>query len=537
MSEAPATPPREASMEGAVDGGLSQGAVVRQEESSQAGISSVELEKLVEISQETTRKLHVVWDEMGLSEEERSIQLASLVQAVEQVFVQKVDDECAMRDGFINESQKCESEINSLLETLGEERRQTPPQQESTLMLNLTWLRSELVHLKSIKEERLAKLINIQAKLVSIWSELGAEPNGSLMELEKFLTPAGMQEYAAALAGLQNDRTKRIAIIQEHINELNDLFEELVVDPEDETDRAILAGGESLGISESVLGMLEERASVLSNLKIKRTEQLKQLGAQIQPLWEKLEVDEDARTAFFLENRGLGLAVIDQCQNELERLLRLKQERMGSLIDQAKDGVESLWNEMHFSDEERETFTQQTMMGPVEEATLNALELEIARLEEKAQVYRPILKLINTYNRLCEERILYQERVKDPKRLLTRARGNNLQEEAKMEARVKKGIPKKIEDIQTAIAGYEAEHGPFLLDGRRFVETMEENEANVMAQQEEEKRRKKAANNRGNNENRNHQNVRPAGPTRATKAGVASSSRMPRPSSNKARKS
>jgi hypothetical protein len=108
-------------------------------------------------------------------------------------------------------------------------------------------------------------------------------------------------------------------------------------------------------------------------------------------------------------------------------------------------------------------------------------------LEAQAELYRPLLKLIEKYAVLCDERAEYEDKIKDSSRLLSRRGGSALREEEQQRLRVTKGIPKTILQIKEAVGEYEQQHGPFLLRGRRFIETMDSNEAMHDAQLEEEK--------------------------------------------------
>ncbi|GBG24976.1 65-kDa microtubule-associated protein 1 [Hondaea fermentalgiana] len=480
----PATPPVAAMASMSMSGSLN-------EEGVRTGISIVELQKLQKLSKETTEKLHRVWDEMGLSPEERSLQLNSLLEAVETVFTQKVGDEVALRDEYISAAASLEKEIDAISEQLGMPRKHFPHGDSGNLMVKLTWLRSHLADFQAIKEERMTKLEDMCTRLQEIRIQMGEIEDNQLMDLDAFLTQEAMQDYESKLIEATHHKTRRIAAIQETIRDITALFEELEYDIQDDIDKAIMEGGEGLGIDMDAVAILSQRARELTDEKISRTERLKQLGSQIQPLWERLDVDTDTRQKFFMDNRGLGVGVIRQCELELERLIHLKQEMMGDLIRNAQAKIQELWDEMKFDDEQREAFTHAHMMAPICEDTLIAHEEEIAVLNIQAELYRPILKAVERYEQLCEERDDYEAKIQDSSRLLSRKGGSALREEEAQRRRVTQGLPRTIEKIKNTIAEYEEEHGPFVLNGRRFVETMDEMEIEHARQLAEAKERKK----------------------------------------------
>jgi len=467
---------------------VSDGEVYERTATGISSISQLEQERLERVLRETTAKLHQVWNEMGQNEEERVRQLSKLGQEVEEVFLKKVADECALRDEYINAVNLLEKEIDECCEQVGGTRSYFPHADSGNLMIKLTWLRSHLVQFQAIKEERMVKLAEMQQSLKKIWIELGHEPEEELLHLENFLTEDKMHEYEAKLNTVQGEKLRRIAAIQEMVKDINALFEDLEYDITSTLDQAIAQGGESLGINLEAVDILSKRARKLTEEKISRTEKLKSLGLQIQPLWNKLDIPTKDLERFFLENRGLGMKVIEECERELARLEKLKHERMGELIADAQEKIQLLWDEMQYGDEQREHFTQAYMMGPINDATLAAHEEEIETLTVQADLYRPILKMVDKYKSLCVERIEYNEIIKDSSRLLTRRPGTALRDEEQKRQRVTKGIPRIIERLKTAITDYESKHGPFTLNGEPFLDTLSRTEQEYIAKIEEEKR-------------------------------------------------
>ncbi len=467
------------------------------------GLPKVELEKLVDLSKETTEKLNQVWDEIGLSDEERVLQLESLIHSVENVFTQKVADEVAMRDESIEEIKCIEKEITNLSSQLGMEREQFPHPEKGHVMVKLPWLRNHLKQFQAMREERLVHLTELKTKLCKIWDELGTKHDENLLNLENFLHQDGFDMYESHLIQANHDKARREAAIQETVRDINALFSELEYRVASDLDVSIVQGGESLGIDMHAVDVLSARATELTELKMERQEKLKELGSQISPLWAKLGVPDTIRERFFEENPGLGEAVILNCEIELERLLTMKQERMGELIAAERAKIENLWDEMQYATDQRQTFLQAHAGVTPSEEILEAHEQEVSVLEMQATLYRPILKSISKYEHLCEDRAEVDATARDKSRYLSRARQgpSQLQQELARARKVEKGIPIVVERIKAAIKEYEDLHGPFELNGKSYRETLEENEAAYLAQKEaekEEKKAKKAAGKAGN---------------------------------------
>lgn len=99
---------------------------------------------------------------------------------------------------------------------------------------------------------------------------------------------------------------------------------------------------------------------------------------KIMKIWDLLCVDESTREIFKDENYGLRednvkkvisclqtshsyaevltLAFILQLENELQRLTIIKEERMEEFIRRARQELRTLWDQLYYSDEQRQKF-------------------------------------------------------------------------------------------------------------------------------------------------------------------------------------
>jgi len=300
-----------------------------------------------------------------------------------------------------------------------------------------------------------------------------------------------IEYYESKLVQLVKDKSRRVDAVQTVIRDILQLFEELEFEPETDVDKSIFAGGASLGINLNTVSLLSDRARTLTKEKLARTELLKHLGSQIQPLWEKLHVEEDERERFFVVNTGLGLEMIGGCQRELERLIALKDERMGDLVLEVIERVKDLCDEMCYGDTDRQVLKSfQCQEVEPSDKLLEDLEKEVKLLTKQAELFRPVLKLIEKYEALCIERDEYHEKIQDSTRLLSRKGGSQMRDEEQQRKRIT-NMPKVVDRIFAAIKEYESLHGEFLLSGVRFVDVLTENEA-VHTERMEDERKKKS---------------------------------------------
>lgn len=276
---------------------------------------------------EVMSKLNSVWREMGLSEEEISLQVVAMQKQIESIFQSKLNDEMSLKEEYVNLSETLAAEIQKLAtETLKVEHlvKEIPEEENVDLMRRLTWLRKEQEALHKIREERLAQIEPMQDSLFQLWRELGQEPDEEFVEIGDQITAERIEAFEVHLVVLKQEKNNRVHTLKDICNKICALFDELeyeVTTPldveislyhrgEGETD------GEStrLGLSNEIIQQLNQRHKDLLDEKISRTERLKQFGSQIQPLWELLQVDTSERHKFFVENTGLGMKVIEKCE-------------------------------------------------------------------------------------------------------------------------------------------------------------------------------------------------------------------------------
>ena len=161
-------------------------------------------------------------------------------------------------------------------------------------------------------------------------------------------------------------------------------------------------------------------------------------------------------------NRGTTPQIIQSYEEELERMIDLKRERMGEFISNARSEIESLWNELMTGDDERADFAafvdgvyhttyyrrDNANILCVDEHTEDLLsqhEHEIARLKAEVKLKTPILASIKKYFDICEEEKELERAAGDQTRLLGRGGGRDpgrLLREEKMRKRVGKEKPK-----------------------------------------------------------------------------------------------
>jgi protein regulator of cytokinesis 1 len=77
---------------------------------------------------------------------------------------------------------------------------------------------------------------------------------------------------------------------------------------------------------------------------------------QLEGLWRRLGVPDDAMDGFVDAHRGSTEETIREYEAELERMLELKRERMSAFVENARNEISKLWDELLIGEEERADF-------------------------------------------------------------------------------------------------------------------------------------------------------------------------------------
>ncbi|TRM59017.1 microtubule associated protein-domain-containing protein [Schizophyllum amplum] len=347
-------------------------------------------------------------------------------------------------------------------------------------------LEKELVRGKGEVSKRLSQLAGIFAQIDWLYTELGMSPpaledlsmssrNSTLLSSDSphsdtFLvsTPTPHSRTSRATTPLlmpDSDEKEYQRVFANYIARLEEVEEECL--PESVT----------LENVEPTPGLLEWAAGLqasLDDLKRRRETHIQAMYDQLEGLWRRLGVDEADMDAFVEAHRGSTTETVREYEEELERMLELKRERMSTFILSAREEIVRLCDEIMISEEERADFAPFFDDEHTEEL-LTLHEDEIRRLREERRMKAPLLASIKKYFDICEEEKELAAAATDQTRLLGRGArdpGRLLREE-KMRRRVAKEKPRLEQDLLASIPVWEDEAGrPFLVHGESIMQIL-----------------------------------------------------------------
>ncbi|KAG0164745.1 hypothetical protein DFQ30_009459 [Apophysomyces sp. BC1015] len=196
----------------------------------------------------------------------------------------------------------------------------------------------------------------------------------------------------------------------------------------------------------------------------------------LERLWERLRVDTQERSQFLQTNAGITMHDMEQYENELKRLMRLREERIGDFIMAAREELTGLWDKLYFSEDERRQFDI-AFNDEYTENSLESHENEISRLQLQLEDHKYLFERVERHMKLLEEVKQFEASTNDPSRLFGKGQrdpGRLLREE-KFRKRISKEMPKIVQELEGALNEYETSTGkPFCVHGVPYIQTLKQ---------------------------------------------------------------
>ncbi|KAL8693114.1 MAG: hypothetical protein Q9218_002000 [Villophora microphyllina] len=303
------------------------------------------------------------------------------------------------------------------------------------------------------------------------------------------LSPSYFTSLDNEFTRVYDEYNRRFDFVKTTAEEIVNLWAELGT-PQAQTDSSIIKyyrdAPEQMGLHQQDIQSLQARCDRLLEEKRGRERKLKELKAVVEGLWDRLGVEDPERKKFLAKNRGCGLRVINEFEAELDRLNELKRQNLHLFVEDARYKLQTLWDELYFSEEEMLEFTP-AFSDVYSDALLSAHEGEIARLESLKEQRAPTLQMIDKHKSLIKDREDLAASSQDASRLLAkgtkgeRRDPTRLLREEKMRKRISKDLPKVEVELKKTLERWEDEYGrPFLVHGVRYLDELEMSQAKAL---------------------------------------------------------
>jgi len=442
--------------------------------------SSAETNNLMSLAGDTLAKLGEIWNEVGLSGDERKAQLQQLEQDVAYVYNDRLKMEVEHRDTLRARILSATDRTNRYAISLGRPLLSENLADAPTLKEKFERITLLSADIEKAYEDRVGQLEDLHKRLHDLWEALGVsgerDVSGQFSNPPEDLSETHLIRCHETIHQTSLEVEERRVEISHLVAEIRDIWDALgtTSNSHDDLDTQIESG--ELSLSSACINSLRERRDHLVTIHHEREDVIKGLAVQILGLWNMLGVADEERATFLERNAGLSDDVLEECRCELSRLENLKRESMKAIIMKARAEIEALWEELHVFEADRDAFRRQRYTLDYDDQVLNGLHSYIKYLDERAQIVRPILKQIHKREEILKEKIDFEATSSDPARLLSKKRdpGRLLREE-KMRNMITKELPKIEATLRAALVKWNAENEvAFEYDGRDYLQVLGE---------------------------------------------------------------
>ncbi|KAF9042768.1 hypothetical protein BDZ89DRAFT_1009085 [Hymenopellis radicata] len=342
-------------------------------------------------------------------------------------------------------------------------------------------MEKELVRGKAEVSKRLQELRTAFVQIDWLYTELGKTPP-SLDDLpSSIFSPPSFS--SSSMSGSRMDpfvtstptptsRNQSLIIHCEQVD-YRRIFANFVAKVEEaEDERNLLVGLEHVDPTPGLLKWAADVQASLEDDKRKRETHIQAMYDELEGLWTRLGVQEVHMDEFVDAHPGLTDEAVQEYELELERMLELKRDRMSVFVENARQEIVELWDELMVSEEERQDFAPFADDTHTEEL-LKIHEDEIKKLKEEKRMKAPLLAAIKKYFEISEEEEALAAAASDQSRLTGRGArdpGRLLREE-RMRKRVTKVKPRLEQELLASLPVWEQEaNRPFLVYGESMLQ-------------------------------------------------------------------
>ncbi|KAI8380702.1 microtubule associated protein-domain-containing protein [Blakeslea trispora] len=441
------------------------------------------LKELHILLEQQLERLVVVQKEIGLTQAEQQEQTSVVLSSAIQSAKHQVDKVYQSKQDMIAKIDSIQESIVSFKKLMGEFASSTSIlDPHKSLVANLTDIRQERDQVQQRYNERLDHVKELYEQLTGFQDVLGDFVNTSMMvSTEIDVSSLAVNALEEEIQRCQTEYANRKQSVEEGVNRIMSLCVLMGLEPQSELEKAIEQFYREQDpdhrmhlfhqlATQDILGYITERVDQLEKQKQQIEFRKEEIGQSLKHLWNRLHQDPQACETFLMTHRGLTCHELEKYEEELARMLKLKQERMSEFIQTAREELELLWNQLYYSDEQRAQFTP-AHTDTWTDTVLEAHENEISRLQLETEDSKYILELIEKHMRLKKEIEQFEATTSDPNRLFGKGQrdpGRLLREE-KFRKRISRELPKVTKELEGALLEFEALKGyPFLVYGQPY---------------------------------------------------------------------
>ncbi|XP_020032996.1 protein regulator of cytokinesis 1 isoform X2 [Castor canadensis] len=431
--------------------------------------SEVLAEESVVCLQKALVDLRAIWELIGIPEDQRLQRTEVVHKHIKDLLDRMIAEEESLKERLIRSIAICQKELGTLcaelhVEPFREEGEITILQLEKDLRTQVELMRKQ----KKERKQELKLLQEQDQELCEILCmphyDIDSTPVPSIEDLNQF------RKHVATLRETKECRREQFVDIKRQIILC---MEELEHTPDTSFERDVVCEDEdAFCLSLENIATLQKLLRQLEMRKSQNEAVCEGLRAQIQELWDRLQIPERERDTVAMAMTGSKAKVRKALQLEVDRLEELKRQNMKKVIEVIRMELTQYWDRCFYSQEQRHAFAPYY----AEDYTENLLHLhdaEVVRLKNYYEAHKELFEGVQKWEESWRLFLDFERKASDPSRFTNR--GGNLLKEEKQRAKLQKTLPKLEEELKAQIDLWEqAQSKTFVVNGQKFLDYVAE---------------------------------------------------------------
>ncbi|CAK9804810.1 Protein regulator of cytokinesis 1 [Anthophora plagiata] len=445
------------------------------------------MQKIIVNVRSTLLQLHKLWEEIGFTEEARSIYCEQACTHINELLHDMVTESELKKEKILSNVKDLMEQIAVLTKELGTDIVTTGyehlPLKEVEQVLC-----TDLQKLQYCKEQRVAHLKELLAKERSLCKVLGSQP---INIEEKLPSEEELNSFKLYLEKQEAEKNRLESIFKEMRRAIIKMMDDLGISPLSNFERLIYEDSENFVFSSNNMTKLRELRDKLKDEVDTAKEHVDDIKSELIALWKYLDEPDHICQGFLSSYVGYNAATINALTAELDRCKEKRKQNISKYVGQVRAELVKLWDLCRFSEEQRKEFIHFNSHTYTEDL-LTLHELELKRVQEFYNSNKSIFDLLEERSNLWTKMKELLQRANAPDRFYNR--GGQLLTEEKERKTIQKKLPKIEEQLRNLIKEHEDMHGEsFTINGMSIEELLKESWESLNEEKETIKKARKEA--------------------------------------------
>ncbi|KOC67532.1 Protein regulator of cytokinesis 1 [Habropoda laboriosa] len=413
----------------------------------------------------TLLQLHKLWEEIGFTEEARSIYCEQAFTHINDLLRDMVAETELKKERIISNVKELMEQIAILTNELGTDIVTTGyehlPLKEVEQLLC-----TDLQKLQYCKEQRVTHFKELRAKERSLCKVLGSQPIN--ME-EKLPSEEELNSFKLYLEKQEGEKNRLESIFKEMRRAIIKMMDDLGISPLSNFEHLIYKDSENFVFSSNNMTKLRELRDKLKEEVDTAREHTEDIKKELIALWKYLDEPEHICQAFLNSYIGYSAATINALTAELDKCKEKRKQNIAKYVAQVRSELVKLWDLCKFSEGQRKQFIHFNSHTYTEDL-LTLHDLEVKRVQEFYETNKSIFELLEERSNLWTKMKELLQRANAPDRFYNR--GGQLLMEEKERKTIQKKLPKIEEQLRNLITEHETMYGEaFTINGSASKKT------------------------------------------------------------------